>query len=63
MELLFIHVPKYVLSTPDKKYRKAPTTYLNNKSFNDEIIISNGQNGKQEQSFTDKFFKGSTDVY
>jgi len=59
MELLFIHVPKYVLSTPDKKYRKAPTTYLNNKSFNDEIIISNGQ---KEQSFTAKFFKGSTDV-
>jgi len=47
LELLFAHVPNYVLSTPDKKYRKAPATYLNNKSFNDEIIISNGQNGKQ----------------
>jgi len=60
MEILFIHVPKYVESTPDKKFRKAPSTYLNNKSFNDEIIISNGQQG---QSFTEKFFKGSTDVY
>jgi len=63
MEQIFIHLPDYVNSTPDKKFRKDPTTYLNNKSFNDEIIISNGQNGKQEQSFTEKFFKGSTDVY
>ena len=62
MEQIFIHLPEYVNSTPDKKYRKDPTTYLNNKSFNDEIIISNGQNGKQEQSFTEKFFKGTTDV-
>jgi len=32
------HIPKYVLSTPDKKYRKNFETYLNNKSFNDEIL-------------------------
>jgi hypothetical protein len=32
-------VQKYVNSTPDKTFRKDPTTYLNNKSFNDEIII------------------------
>ena len=32
------HVPKYVASTPDKKFRKDPTTYLNGKCFNDEII-------------------------
>ena len=31
-------VHKYVQSTPDKQFRKHPTTYLNNKSFNDEII-------------------------
>lgn len=31
-------VHKYVQSTPDKHWRKDPTTYLNNKSFNDEII-------------------------
>jgi len=60
LEILFKQVPLYVASTPDKKYRKAPETYLNQKSFNDEIIISNGQNGKQEQSFNDKFFKGTT---
>ena len=31
-------VQDYVNSTPDKTFRKDPTTYLNNKSFNDEII-------------------------
>ena len=57
METLFIHVPAYVNSTPDKQYRKAPLVYLNNKSFNDEIITNNG---KTEPTFKDKFFKGTT---
>lgn len=34
-------VQAYVESTPDKSYRKHPTTYLNQKSFNDEIITRN----------------------
>jgi hypothetical protein len=38
------HIPKYVQSTPDKKFRKNLDTYLNNKSFNDEIIQNNGKN-------------------
>jgi len=62
MEQIFRQLPEYVKATPDKKFRKDPSTYLNNKSFNDEIIISNGHNGKQEPTFNDKFFKGSTDV-
>ncbi len=32
------HVPKYVVATPDKRYRKNPETYLNNESWNDEIL-------------------------
>ena len=32
------YAPVYAQSTPDKQFRKHPTTYLNNKSFNDEII-------------------------
>lgn len=32
------HIPIYVSSTPDKKFRKNFETYLNNKSFNDEIL-------------------------
>jgi hypothetical protein len=35
------HIPKYKNSQPDKKFRKDPQTYLNNKSFNDEIIGAN----------------------
>lgn len=31
------HLKVYIPSTPDKKFRKHPTTYLNNKSWEDEI--------------------------
>ena len=31
------HTKQYVKATPDKKYRKYPTTYLNGHSWNDEI--------------------------
>ena len=34
-------VQSYVESTPDKTFRKHPTTYLNQKCFNDEIITRN----------------------
>ena len=44
------YLPKYKASEPDKKYRKNPETFLNNKSWNDEIIQqqpirTNGTNG------------------
>ena len=32
------HIPQYKLSQPDKKFRKNPETYINNKSWNNEII-------------------------
>ncbi len=38
IDLILLHVPKYVESTPDVQYRKHPTTYLNQKSWEDEII-------------------------
>ena len=34
------HVPKYVAATPDKKYRKLPLTYLNQKTWLDEDLPS-----------------------
>lgn len=44
------HIPKYKIAQPDKMYRKDPFTYLNNKSWNDEIIASkNGINGTHQQ--------------
>lgn len=33
--------PAYVASTPDVNFRKDPYTYLNNKSWNDEIYFRN----------------------
>jgi len=36
------HLPLYKLSQPDKKYRKNPETYINQKSWNDELIQSTG---------------------
>lgn len=32
------HITEYKTAQPDKQYRKNPDTYLNNKSWNDEII-------------------------
>lgn len=36
-ELIMAHIPDYVKSTPAKKYRKQPMTYLNNEGWLDEI--------------------------
>lgn len=43
-EKIMQHLPKYKIAQPDKKYRKDPQTYLNNKSWNDEIIGLNVAN-------------------
>lgn len=46
---IIAYLPKYKIATPNKKYRKDPSTFLNNKSWNDEIITDNAQqtNGKK----------------
>jgi len=36
--LILEYLPKYKLSTPDKKYRKNPETFFNNRSWEDEIL-------------------------
>jgi len=46
-ELIKIHVPKYVAVTFDKNFRKNPTTYLNGKCWNDEIIIKQPNSPQQ----------------
>lgn len=40
-EKIFATLQAYVDNTPDKTYRKDPLTYLNNQSWNDEIIPRN----------------------
>lgn len=46
-EKIMSHTEDYVKSTPDLQYRKHPATYLNNESWNNEIVIPT--NGKQTQ--------------
>lgn len=43
-EKIMIHVAQYVVATPNQQYRKNPKTYLNQKTYLDEIVIpqSNG---------------------
>lgn len=38
-ELAIAYIPNYKLSQPNKKFRKNPTTFINNKSWLDEIIM------------------------
>jgi hypothetical protein len=35
------YIPSYKITQPDKKFRKDPQTFFNNKSWNDELIGSN----------------------
>jgi DNA-binding PadR family transcriptional regulator len=48
IELIFKNLPEYIESTPDIQYRKNPETYLNNKSWNDEIIVKSIPNKPAE---------------
>jgi hypothetical protein len=40
-EKIMAYLPRYVESTPEKKYRKNPLTFLNNQSWTNEIIRNN----------------------
>jgi hypothetical protein len=33
------YIPQYIESQPDKKFRKNPQTFLNQKSWEDELIL------------------------
>jgi hypothetical protein len=39
-ELIMDYLPQYKLITPDKKFRKHPSTFLNQKTYNDEITTT-----------------------
>jgi len=40
-EAIMEYIPNYKLCQPDKQFRKNPETFLNNKSWNDELIFPN----------------------
>lgn len=43
-EAIMEYIPRYIEANPDKQFRKDPATFLNNKSWNDEIISRNNKN-------------------
>ena len=43
-EAIISYLPMYIDSTPDKSFRKHPTTFLNNRGWEDEIITKNKTN-------------------
>jgi hypothetical protein len=47
-----LHVPKYVKDTPDIKFRKNPSTYLNQKTWLDEI--EEGKPASSEQTMQER---------
>lgn len=54
-EKIMAHLELYVRATPDVKYRKNPATYLNNESWNDDIITETpAKNGVTAQGTLDR---------
>jgi len=49
-EAIMDYIPNYVLSTPEKKFRKNPETFLNQRGWEDEIIANT-----KNQTQTDKY--------
>jgi hypothetical protein len=49
-EKIFKTLPDYVKSTPDIKFRKNPVTYLNNESWNDDIVYPSNTTRETKKS-------------
>jgi hypothetical protein len=49
-EKIMMHLDLYIPATPDKKYRKHPATYLNNKSWENEVIENGKGNNKNDRT-------------
>ena len=54
---IMLQLPVYIKSTPDKQFRKHPSTYLNNESWNDEILSKNNLENYKLDS-TGNFYVG-----
>jgi HNH endonuclease len=62
-QMAMTYIPRYKESTADKQYRKNPETFLNNKSWNDEIITPHGNTDKQQPtSKTDRTIAGVNSI-
>jgi len=69
-EEIINYIPHYKKSQPEKQYRKNPETFLNNESWNDELISkgtnetkqTSNQQGGASQAYREKIFKTLTNV-
>jgi len=52
-EIIMDYLPMYKGAEPNKKFRKNPETFLNNESWNDELIINNDGKGNKK-GFTER---------
>lgn len=55
------HIPLYVQATPDKTYRKHFQTYLNQRGWEDEIIMHNDRQLTKQQAMRDIARKAAAD--
>ena len=53
------HIPLYVQSTPEKQYRKHFQTYLNQRGWEDEIIIHNDRKLTKQEAMRDIAYKAA----
>lgn len=58
---IMAYLPKYKQSQPDKKYRKHPQTFLNNRSWENEIIDSTSKPTWQQKPQSNPQFGTATD--
>lgn len=58
---IFEYIPKYKLSQPEKCYRKHPYTFLNQRGWEDEIIMHNDRQLTKQQAMRDIAKQAATD--
>ncbi len=56
------YIPHYKIAQPDKQYRKNPETFLNNKSWHDEIVMG-GKTGVSDLVKMAKARQGASDYF
>ena len=62
-QLIIEHIPKYKKEQPDKQFRKNFETYLNNKSYNDEILTDAKDKRPHADRSDDSIFDSPADLH
>ena len=57
---IFETLPAYIESTKDVQYRKDPSTYLNNQSWNNEIVTRQKNGGVKKNGFNEPGYYGES---